>query len=193
MQRGIYDASWNDIAWETMRERTYTRSQQIPIVRQSSSPFDQLTHTLGLRRTRMSDKRDRETTPRRSIVSWLKSDREQDTPFRRAGAGANLTDQLERPEMTQQENRREPRVHAALPVILENATGITRDVNASGVFFWTDGGPFIGGDPIRFAVQIRKPAGKMTLMCRGNVVRTEQYKPMLAVAVRITELVMELA
>jgi hypothetical protein len=93
--------------------------------------------------------------------------------------------------MTQQENRIVSRVHTALPVILENATGITRDVSASGVFFWTDGGSFTAGDPINFAVQIRRPAGKMTLMCRGDVVRAEQYEAMLGVAVRITESTME--
>jgi len=80
MQRGIYDPSWRDIAWETMRERAYTKSMQIQIARQPSSPWetiverayitpeqvqivrkpssrlDQLTHSLGLRRSRMSDR-----------------------------------------------------------------------------------------------------------------------------------------
>ncbi len=93
--------------------------------------------------------------------------------------------------MTQQENRRESRVRTAMPVILENATGITRDMSASGMFFWTDGGAFAAGDPIRFAVPIRKPAGKMTLICRGAVVRTEQYEAMLGVAVKITASTME--
>ena len=93
--------------------------------------------------------------------------------------------------MLQRENRGESRVRTALPVILENTTGITRDLSASGVFFWADGGPFAAGDRISFAVQIRGAAGKMTLMCRGDVVRTEQYETMLGVAVRITESVME--
>jgi hypothetical protein len=96
-------------------------------------------------------------------------------------------------ELTQQEKRSESRVRTALPVILENATGITRDVSVSGVFFWADGGRFTAGDQISFAVQIRRPTGKMTLMCRGDVVRTEQYNPILGVAVRITESAMELA
>ena len=50
MQRGIYDT------WETIRARAYVKSQQIEIVRQSFSRFDQLAHTLGLRRTRISDR-----------------------------------------------------------------------------------------------------------------------------------------
>ena len=89
------------------------------------------------------------------------------------------------------DRRRNTRMDVALPVILDNATGVTRDVSASGVFFWTDGGSFTAGDPINFAVQIRRPAGKMTLMCRGDVVRAEQYEAMLGVAVRITESTME--
>ena len=80
MQRGIYDTFWRDIAWETMRERAYTKSVQIQIARQPSSAWEtiaerayvtwervqivrkptswlaQLTHSLGLRRNRMSDR-----------------------------------------------------------------------------------------------------------------------------------------
>lgn len=56
MQRGIYDRFWNYTAWETMRERTYIDSQQTRIVRESSPRLDQMAHTLGLRRSRMSDR-----------------------------------------------------------------------------------------------------------------------------------------
>jgi len=55
MQRGTYDAYSGDVAWETMRERTYIKSEQIRIVRRTSSRLEQLAHTLGLRRSRMSD------------------------------------------------------------------------------------------------------------------------------------------
>ena len=84
-------------------------------------------------------------------------------------------------------------MRAALPVILENTTGVTRDLSPSGVFFWADGGLFAAGDRVSFAVQIRGAAGKMTLMCRGDVVRTEPYEAMLGVAVRITESAIESA
>jgi hypothetical protein len=81
MQRGIYDVFWKDISWETLRERAYTKSMQIQIAREPSSPWetlrehahitlgkvpfvrkttsrlDQLAHSLGLRRTRKSDRR----------------------------------------------------------------------------------------------------------------------------------------
>ena len=56
MQRGIYDPSWRDIAWETIRERAHITPEQVQLVRKPSSRLDQLTHALGLRRSRMSDK-----------------------------------------------------------------------------------------------------------------------------------------
>jgi hypothetical protein len=95
--------------------------------------------------------------------------------------------------MPQRENRGESRVRTALPVILESTTGVTRDLSTSGVFFWADGDPFTAGDRISFAVQLRGAAGKMTLLCRGHVVRTEHYEAMLGVAVRITDSAMEAA
>jgi len=56
MQRGTYDAYTRAIVWETMRERTYVKSEQLQIVRRPSSWLDQWAHTLGLRRSRMRDK-----------------------------------------------------------------------------------------------------------------------------------------
>lgn len=56
MQRGIYDRFWDYMVWETMRERTYIKSQQLNIVREPSSRLDRLAHTLRLRRSRMSDR-----------------------------------------------------------------------------------------------------------------------------------------
>jgi len=46
MKRGTYDEYRESIAWETMRERAYIRSEHGQIVRQPSSDFDQLAHTL---------------------------------------------------------------------------------------------------------------------------------------------------
>ena len=56
VQRGAYDKERKDITWETMRERVYRKSQHGQIVRQPSSGLDQLAHTLGLRRSRRSDR-----------------------------------------------------------------------------------------------------------------------------------------
>lgn len=60
MQRGIFTSLWKDLSWETMRERTYNKLQQRRIVRQPSSRFNRLAHSLGLRRSRMGDR----TAPR---------------------------------------------------------------------------------------------------------------------------------
>jgi len=98
-----------------------------------------------------------------------------------------------RAENRQSEKRRQSRIHTALPVLLENATGVTRDVSPWDVFFWTDGGAFTAGDRISFAIQIRRPAGSMRLICRGDIVRTEKHEAMLGVAVRITESALEFA
>lgn len=78
-------------------------------------------------------------------------------------------------------------------MILENGTGITRDVSPSSVFFWTDSGAVTAGDRISFAIQIRRPAGALRLICRGDIVRTERYEAKLGVAVRISESVLESA
>ncbi len=100
---------------------------------------------------------------------------------------------LHRPgvNITQPENRKETRVRTALPVILENATAVTRDMSTSGVFFWIHGGACEAGSRISFAVQICRPNDRMGLICRGNIVRTERYEAMLGVAVRISESVIE--
>jgi len=56
MQRGRHDIYSGNIVWETMRERTYIKSQQLQIVRRTSSWLDRWAHTLRLRRSRIHDK-----------------------------------------------------------------------------------------------------------------------------------------
>jgi len=56
MQRGIFNHFWDDISWETIRERGYLEAQNKRIVRGPSSGLEQLGHSLRLRRSRMSDK-----------------------------------------------------------------------------------------------------------------------------------------
>jgi hypothetical protein len=189
MQRGL-DTFSGDIPWETVRERSYLRAKQIPILRQPSSRFDRLAHWLGLRRSRTSDERDQKSTPRSSKVNQLQSDREQHTPFVRPRE--NLMRQLRGPEMIERpaEKRRNKRVGVAVPVILENATGVTRDVSTSGVFFWKRG-TFIYGESISFSMERKTESGKFMLKCRGVVARTEPRGDDVGVAVRITKTVME--
>lgn len=82
--------------------------------------------------------------------------------------------------------RREERIHAALPVNLKTATGITRDVSASGIFFETTATLALGS-AISFTVEFDTPGGKMELKCQGEIVRTEQHGSQIGVAVKITD------
>jgi hypothetical protein len=93
----------------------------------------------------------------------------------------------------QSEKRRGQRIHTALPVILKNAAGITRDVSASGVFFWTSESVCAPGELISFSVELKRPEGRMKLKCQGDVVRTELRNGEMGVAVKIIDSKMELA
>ena len=84
------------------------------------------------------------------------------------------------------------RVLAALSVRLGGATGVTRDVSASGIFFETDASYGLG-NLISFTVEFDAPGGKMLLKCRGDIVRIEPRGTQVGVAVKIIESTMELA
>ena len=84
------------------------------------------------------------------------------------------------------EKRREERIAAVLPVRLNNAAGVTRDVSVTGIFFETDA-VLAPGSSINFVVDIDTPRGKRILKCRGNIVRTETCDNRLGVAVKILE------
>lgn len=86
----------------------------------------------------------------------------------------------------QLDRRRNKRTDVALRVILENATGVTRDASASGVFFWKRG-TFMYEESIRFAIERNTESGKVLQKCRGVVVRTEPDDNGVGVAARITE------
>lgn len=88
------------------------------------------------------------------------------------------------------EKRRHQRIHIALPVFLKDAMGVTRDVSASGMFFWM-ADACAPGALIGFEVELRRPAGKMRLKCLGDVIRTESGSARVGVAVKITESAME--
>jgi len=93
----------------------------------------------------------------------------------------------------QPEKRRGQRVHTTLPVILKNAKGITRDVSASGVFFWISDFVCMPGELINFCVELKRPGGRMVLRCQGDIVRTEPGAREIGVAVNIVESAMVLA
>lgn len=82
--------------------------------------------------------------------------------------------------------RREERVSAALPVFLDNATGTTCDVSASGMFLETRT-PFAVGEMVSFAVEFDAPGGKRMLKCQGSIIRTEQRADRVGLAIQIVE------
>lgn len=87
------------------------------------------------------------------------------------------------------EKRKDRRIDTTRPVFLENATGITRDVSASGVFFWANG-TYAIGEFISFSMQVQRPEGNMMLKCRGEVVRMKPRGSHVGVAVAISQSVM---
>ena len=80
-----------------------------------------------------------------------------------------------------------------MPVFLKNAQGITRDVSASGLFFWISKSACELGEFVSFSVELKRPVGTMMLRCQGDVVRMEPRTTKIGVAVRIMESQMKLA
>jgi len=83
---------------------------------------------------------------------------------------------------TPPEKRRDRRIDIALPVMLENATGVTSNVSSSGVFFWING-TYALGDVVNFTMGRRTESGEFMLKCRGVVLCTEQRGNDVGVAV----------
>lgn len=90
----------------------------------------------------------------------------------------------------QAERRKHPRSPSSLPVVLENATGVLRDISLSGAFFWTRG-TYRPEDPISFAIQLETAQKPLMWKCEGDVVRTEQHGSDVGVGVRITRTAVE--
>lgn len=88
--------------------------------------------------------------------------------------------------------RREERVAAALPIFLADATGVTCDVSASGMFFETNVSLAVG-ESIDFRVEFDAPSGKMMLKCMGEIIRTERRDDRIGVAIRIADSTLGLA
>jgi hypothetical protein len=86
-----------------------------------------------------------------------------------------------------QAHRSEERVSMHLPVNLQGgATGITRDLSASGIYFETDIEP-IQASPLAFTVEFQSGDSGMTLRCQGQVLRVERLGARIGVAARILE------
>jgi hypothetical protein len=84
------------------------------------------------------------------------------------------------------EQRREERVRAAFRVDLGGASGLTRDISATGIFFETDA-PLAAGGTVNLDIAIETPGGPIMMSYVGRVVRLERRESRLGVAVRILE------
>jgi len=89
------------------------------------------------------------------------------------------------PEFT--ERRQAVRFPIAIPVELDEGTGITRDVSLSGVSFETNQW-FAPGEPVRLTLVLERasPGDPIRLQCEGQVVRVGQSNEKVEVAVAIT-------
>jgi len=78
------------------------------------------------------------------------------------------------------------RVRTALPVSLEGAKGVMRDMSTSGAYFWIDG-THAPGESINFSIHLQSAEGETVWNCRGNVIRIEPRDSNTGVAVKITD------
>jgi hypothetical protein len=85
------------------------------------------------------------------------------------------------------ERRQAVRFPIAIPVELDEGTGITRDVSLSGVFFETNQW-FAPGEPVRLTLVLERasPGDPIRLQCEGEVVRVGRSNAKVEVAVAIT-------
>jgi len=79
------------------------------------------------------------------------------------------------------ERRRAQRYRLVVPVRLQKARGVTRDISTAGVFFETEGVQSIG-DTVRFSVDFPDA----TVQCEGRVVRVEKLEKKFGIAVEFT-------
>ncbi len=84
--------------------------------------------------------------------------------------------------------RQDERIATALPLSFENGTGVTEDVAATGIFFWTDNTLGLAvGDRINFTMEIVRSGRQIRPKCQGEIVRVESRGIPTGVAVRIVE------
>jgi hypothetical protein len=87
-----------------------------------------------------------------------------------------------------QTRRNEDRISMAVPVHLQGgASGTTRDISASGIYFETDLEPILES-PLDFTVEFRNGGvGGLSLRCRGQVLRVEPVGGRIGVAAKLIE------
>ncbi len=91
-----------------------------------------------------------------------------------------------------QNRRQEERIATALPLSFDNGTGVTEDVAATGMFFWTDStAEFAVGDRVTFTIEIVRSGRQIRPTCQGEIVRVESRGTPTGVAVRIVKSAMD--
>ena len=89
------------------------------------------------------------------------------------------------------ERRRDTRLVIALPAIIDNAVGETRDVSTSGVYVsfpHHTSLEFLPGSSIRLEIVLQhaSTAGPFSVTCQGEIVRVDRSEDRVGVAARIT-------
>ncbi len=94
-----------------------------------------------------------------------------------------------------QEQRKEERVlvgHTVRVTNIQDVTiqDVTRDISASGVYFWLDAMVALG-ETISFIIEFGRQGVNFILKCVGEIVRVENQDGKVGVAVKISQSVME--
>lgn len=89
-----------------------------------------------------------------------------------------------------QEQRKEERVLVEHTVKMTNIQDVTRDISASGVYFWLDVAVALG-ETINFIIEIGTQGVNFILKCVGKIVRVESRGAKVGIAVKISRSVME--
>jgi hypothetical protein len=85
--------------------------------------------------------------------------------------------------------RRAVRTKIEVPVILEDGTGLTRDISVTGIYMKT-ARPYMPGDLLKFTLELEYaiPDGPMQFTCVGRVVRVEQLEGEYGIASTIEDM-----
>jgi len=88
--------------------------------------------------------------------------------------------------MRHPDKRKETRTTASVPVYFKNGRGVTDDLAATGVFFWThSAADFAVGDQIDFTLVIAGSGTTAASECSGEVVRVLAKHTPKGVAVKL--------
>ncbi len=89
--------------------------------------------------------------------------------------------------MPHSDKRKETRTPAAVPLYFKDGKGVTDDLAATGVFFWTESqADFSVGDQIKFTIVIAGSGTTATSECSGEVVRVLARQKPKGVAVKLS-------